>query len=53
MKCDNCPACYSHSYEEGEPDFGCNIGITDNDRVEFKDLSLGCRTPYNKTLFTV
>lgn len=50
MKCDNCPACYFHNYEEGEPDFGCNIGIADNDRVEFKDLSLGCRIPYNKVV---
>lgn len=48
MRCDNCPACYFHSYEEGEPEFGCGIGIDDNDRVEFKDLTLGCRTPYNK-----
>lgn len=50
MKCDSCPASYFHSYEEGEPDFGCNIGIADTDRIEFKDLSLGCRTPHNKIM---
>ena len=50
MKCENCPANYFQSYEEGEPDFYCKIGITDNLIIEFKDSSLGCRTPYNKIM---
>ena len=50
MKCKNCPANYFKNYEEGEPDFYCKIGITGSSIVEFKDLSLGCRTPYNKVM---
>ena len=50
MKCENCPANYFYSYEEGEPDFYCKIGIDDNSIIEFKDLKLGCKTPYNKVM---
>lgn len=50
MKCENCPANYFRSYEEGEPDFYCKIGIADSQIIEFKDLSLGCRTTYNKIM---
>lgn len=49
MRCNNCPACslteHAESYEQ---DFYCDIGIADNDRVEFNDGTLGCRNPYNK-----
>lgn len=48
MRCNDCPACFYSSYEEGEPDFGCLVGVNDRDKEEFKDLSVGCRIPRNK-----
>ena len=51
MRCDTCPACHITEYAESyEQDFYCRIGIDDNARFEFKDLSLGCKTPYNKII---
>ncbi|MGX8835292.1 hypothetical protein ACWG0P_13915 [Amedibacillus sp. YH-ame6] len=41
MKCDNCPALTNvGTYEY--PEYGCYL-VDDDDVVEFKDGSLGCR----------
>lgn len=49
MKCDNCPLLYRQCYYESyEIDEYCQAGIEDDDLVEFKDLSVGCRMPRNK-----
>lgn len=49
MKCKNCSACVEKTYAESfDIDFYCLCGVTDNERLEKSDGSLGCDLHYTK-----
>ena len=49
MKCKNCSACVEQTYAESfDIDFYCLCGVTDNERLEKSDGSLGCDLHYTK-----